>query len=98
MSWDAASTGRRSHQQTCSYPIAPYDVKILFDMALCQTTGLFEDLPRPIGQDRSVPDFSTLSHRQKILAVSIPYRASKGPLHLLIDSTALGTPVTKSVG
>lgn len=36
-----------------------------------------------------MPDFSTLSRRQKILAVNIPYRGSKGPLHLLIDSTGI---------
>ncbi|MCA3489447.1 MAG: IS5 family transposase, partial [Rhodobacter sp.] len=35
--------------------------------------------------DREVPDFSTLSRRQKTLKVNIPYRGSQGPLHLLID-------------
>ena len=37
----------------------------------------------------SVPDFSTLSRRQKTLDVTIPYRGSQGPLHLLIDSTGI---------
>lgn len=37
----------------------------------------------------SVPDFSTLSRRQKILNVTIPYRGSKGQLHLLVDSTGI---------
>lgn len=46
-------------------------------------------LLRLVGLDWSVPDFSTLSRRQKTLAVSIPYRGSKGPLHLLIPSRAL---------
>jgi transposase len=32
---------------------------------------------------------STLSRRQKTLAVNIPYRGSEGPLHLLIDSTGI---------
>jgi hypothetical protein len=36
-----------------------------------------------------VPDFSTLSRRQKTLKVNIPYRGSDGPLHLLIDSTGI---------
>jgi hypothetical protein len=36
-----------------------------------------------------VPDFSTLSRRQKSLTVDIPYRGSDGPLHLLIDSTGI---------
>lgn len=36
-----------------------------------------------------MPDFSTLSRRQKTLKVNIPYRGSDGPLHLLIDSTGI---------
>ena len=36
-----------------------------------------------------MPDFSTLSRRQKTLAVTIPYRGSQGPLNLLIDSTGI---------
>ncbi len=39
--------------------------------------------------DWVVPDFSTLSRRQRTLAVNIPYRGSKGPLHLLIDSNGI---------
>ena len=42
-----------------------------------------------IGLDWSVPDFSTLSRRQKFLKVNIPYRGSPGPLHLLINSTGI---------
>ena len=38
------------------------------------------------GLDGEVPDFSTLSRRQKTLAVNIPYRGAQGPLHLLVDS------------
>ena len=36
-----------------------------------------------------MPDFSTLSRRQKFLKVNIPYRGSDGPLHLLVDSTGV---------
>ena len=39
--------------------------------------------------DWAVPNFSTLSRRQKGLKVDIPYHGSKGPLHLLIDSTGI---------
>ena len=48
-----------------------------------------ESLLRLVGLDWPVRDFSTLSRRQKTLAVNIPYRGSKGPLHLLIDSTGI---------
>lgn len=36
-----------------------------------------------------MPDFSTLSRRQKTPRVNIPYRGSDGLLHLLIDSTGI---------
>ena len=61
-------------------------MKVLFGMALRQTTGFVESSLRLVGLDWTVPDFSTLSRRQKTLAVNIPYRGSQGPLHLLIPS------------
>ncbi|SDW71575.1 Transposase DDE domain-containing protein [Celeribacter indicus] len=64
-------------------------MKVLFGMALRQTTGFVESLLRLAGLNWQVPDFSTLSRRQKTLAVNIPYRGSDGPLHLLIDSTGI---------
>lgn len=91
MNWDAVPTGRRGRQriysdaaiQTC------LSMKVLFGMALRQTTGFVGSLLPLVGLDWSVPDFSTLSRRQKTLAVNVPYRGSKGPLHLLIDSTGI---------
>lgn len=64
-------------------------MKVLFGMALRQTTGFGESLLRLIGLDWEVPDFSTLSRRQKTLKVNIPYRGSNGPLHLLVDRTGI---------
>lgn len=64
-------------------------LKVLFGFALRQTTGFVESLLRLAGLPWSVPDFSTLSRRQKSLTVDIPYRGSNGPLHLLIDSTGI---------
>lgn len=64
-------------------------MKALFGMALRQTTGFVKSLLRLVGLDWSMPDFSTLSRRQKTLAVSIRYSGSKGPLNLLIDSTVI---------
>ena len=45
-----------------------------------------ESLLKLAGLDWPVPDFSTLSRRQKGLNVAIPYRPGTGALHLLIDS------------
>jgi hypothetical protein len=88
MIWEAAPTGRRGRQQTCSDAAIQtcLSMKVLFGMALRQTTGFVESLLRLVALDWAVPDFSTLSRRQKTLAVNIPYRGSKGPLHLLIPS------------
>jgi Transposase DDE domain len=91
MTWEAAPTGKRGRQ--CDYNDAAIQaclsMKVLFGMALRQTTGLVESLVRLIGLDWAVPDFSTLSRRQKTLKVNIPYRGSDGPLRLLVDSTGI---------
>jgi hypothetical protein len=64
-------------------------MKVLFGMALRQTTGFVESLLRLTGLNGAVPDFGTLRRRQKALKVSIPCRGSDGPLHLLVDSTGI---------
>jgi Transposase DDE domain len=69
MTWEAASTGKRGRQpnysdaaiQTC------LTMKVLFGMARRQTTAFVESLLQMIGLDWAVPDFSTLSLRQKTL-------------------------------
>ncbi|PPB79451.1 DDE family transposase [Albidovulum inexpectatum] len=91
MTWEAKPTGKRGRQPTYSDAAIQtcLTMKVLFGMALRQTTGFVESLLRLSGLDWSVPDFSTVSRRQKTLAVNIPYRGSQGPLHLLIDSTGI---------
>ena len=73
MAWAALPTGKRGRQpvhsdaavQTC------LTMKVLFGMALRQTTGLVESSLGLIGLDWEVLDFSTLSRRQKSHAVNI---------------------------
>jgi hypothetical protein len=91
MTWDAAPSGKRGRQPDYSDAAiqACLTMKVLFGMALRQTTGFVESLLRLIGLISDVPDFSTLSRRQKTLKVNIPYRGSDGPLHLLVDSTGI---------
>ena len=91
MNCDAAPTGKRGRQATYSDAAvqACLTMKVLFGMALRQTTGFVESLLRLTGLDWVVPDFSTLPRRQRTLAVNIQYRGSKGPMHLLIDSTGI---------
>jgi hypothetical protein len=86
MSWDVLLTGQRGRQQTYADTAIQtcLTMKVLFGMALRQTAGFVESLLQLVGLDWTVPYFGTLSRRLKTLAVTIPYRGSKGPLHLLI--------------
>src|SRR5690606_39616305 len=74
MRWGAAPTGKRGRQQTYSDAAVQtcLTMKVLFGMALRQTTGFVESLLKLVGLYWTVPDFSTLSRRQKTLAVNIP--------------------------
>lgn len=91
MIWDATATGGCGRRQTYSDTAIQncLTMKVLFGMDLRQTTGSIESMLSLIGPSWPVPDFSTLSRRQKTLAVNVPYRGFKGPLHLLIDSTGI---------
>lgn len=64
-------------------------VKVLFGLPLRQTTGMVSSILEMAGLDWPVPDFSTLSRRQKTLIVQIPSRRAPGPLNLLVDSTGI---------
>jgi hypothetical protein len=91
VTWKAEPTGKRGRQPRYSDAAiqACLTLKVLFGMPLRQTTGFVESLLKLVGLDWEVPDFSTLCRRQKSLSVAIPYRGSKGPLHLLVDSTGI---------
>ena len=91
MAWAAKQTGKRGRQLVYSESAVQtrLTMKVLFGMALRQTSGFVESLLCLIGLDWDKPDFSTLSRRQKTLSVNIPHRGSQGALHLLIDSTGI---------
>jgi len=91
MTSEAKSTGKRGRQPTYSDAAIQscLTMKVLFGTALRQTISFVGSLLQLSGLDWSVPNFSTLSRRQKTLAVNIPFRGVMGPLHLLIDSTGI---------
>jgi hypothetical protein len=51
--------------------------------------GMAQSLLKLAGLDWQVPDFSTISRRQKHLAVTIGARPTTTGLHLLVDSTGI---------
>ncbi|MCJ2182423.1 transposase, partial [Novosphingobium sp. 1949] len=63
--------------------------KGVFKLPLRQTSGMVARLLAMVGLVWLVPDFSTLSRRQKTLLVEIPCQPRSGPLHRLIDSTGI---------
>ena len=65
-------TGRRGRQQSYSDDAIKtcLSMKVLFGMGLRQTTGFVESLLQLVGLNWTVPGFSTLSRRQKTLAVT----------------------------
>jgi hypothetical protein len=64
-------------------------LRAVFRLALRQTEGLIGSILRLLGIDLAIPDHSTLSRRAETLEVRIPCRSSRGPVHLLVDSTGL---------
>lgn len=91
MQWYAPASGKRGRQRIFSDAAIQFclSIKCLFGLALRQSLGLVESLLRMAGLDWRVPDFSTVSRRQKTLRVQLPYRPSTTALDLLVDSTGI---------
>lgn len=91
MTWFAGGTGKRGRSATYSDAAIQFclSLKCLFGLPLRQSMGLIESLLELSGLDWQVPDFCTISRRQKHLQVSIPYRGGNDALHLLVDSTGV---------
>ena len=91
MTWLANRAGRPGRPPVFSDAAIQFClmVKVLFGLPLRQTTGMVASILEMAGLDWAVPDFSTLSRRQKTLAVQISSRRAPGPLNLLVDSTGI---------
>jgi len=85
MAWFAPHDGRPSRPAIHFY----LTIKLLFMLPLRQTTGMVASLLKLANLDWTVPDCTTLCHRQKMLAVQIPYRRTDGAINLLVDSTGI---------
>lgn len=91
MAWNGIPTDKRGRSKTYSDSAIQFClmIKNLYGLGLRQTIGMVESLLKLANLDWSVPDFSTLSRRQKDLIVNIPYRRPADGLHLLVDSTGI---------
>ncbi len=91
MAWLAPKAGRNGRPPVFSDAAVQFClmVKVPFGLPLRQTTGMVASILSMAGLDWPVPDFSTLSRRQKTIAVQITKRRAPGPLNLLVDSTGI---------
>lgn len=91
MQWYAPASNKRGRQQTFSDAAIQFclSIKCLFGLALRQSLGLVQSMLGLAGQGRRVPDFSTVSRRQRHLQVQLPYQPRTRALELLVDSTGI---------
>lgn len=82
MVWEAVPSGKRGRRQVYSDAALQSNLtlKVLFGMALRQTTGLVASLLKLAGLDRTVPGFSTPSRRKKDLGRGDPVPGFKGTI------------------
>jgi hypothetical protein len=64
-------------------------LRAVFRLALRQTEGLIGSILQLLDLDLAVPDHSTLSRRAETLEIPGSCPQSRGPVHLLVDSTGL---------
>ncbi|MFA5537728.1 MAG: IS5 family transposase [Gemmobacter sp.] len=91
MAWRGPKTGCNGRPPVFSDAAIQFClmVKVLFGLPLRQTTGMVASILSMAGLDWPVPDFSTLSRRQKTIEIQISNRRAPGPLNLLVDSTGI---------
>lgn len=91
MCWHGKASGKRGRSRKYSEAAIQFclTIKGLFNLALRQAMGMAQSLLKLAGLDWQVPDFSTVSRRQKYLAVTITAHSTTTGLHLLVDSTGI---------
>ena len=91
MTWFAAVSGKRGRRPKFSDAAIQFclTLKNLFRWGLHDATGLVESVLQLSGLNWPTPDFRTVSRRQQMLNVQIPYTRSRVGWHLLLDSTGI---------
>lgn len=91
MCWHGSANGKRGRTPKYSEAAVQFclTVKGLFNLPLRQAMGMTQSLLELARLDWRVPDFSTVSRRQKHLSVTIGAQPTTTGLHLLVDSTGI---------
>ena len=64
-------------------------LRLVFRVPLRQAEGFLRSVLSLMGVDLAAPDHTTLSRRSQSLAVEFRRIPSRGPIHLIVDSTGL---------
>ena len=91
MCWHGSASGKRGCSPKYSEAAIQFclTIKGLFNLPLRQAMVMSQSLLKLAGLNWQVPDFSTVSRRQKHLAVTIGAQPTTTGLHLLVDSTGI---------
>ena len=91
MNWYGQASGKRGRSPTFSDEAIQFclSIKCLFSLPLRQAMGMTQSLLQLAGLNWPIPDYSTVSRRQKTLHVAIEVVPTTTGLHLLVDSTGI---------
>ena len=91
MNWHGQANGKRGRSPSFSDEAIQFclSIKCLFSLPLRQAMGMTQSLLGLACLDWAVPDYSTVSRRQKTLRVAIEVVPTTTGLHLLVDSTGI---------
>jgi hypothetical protein len=91
MNWHGQPSGKRGRNQTLSDEAIQFclSIKCLFNLPLRQAMGMTQSLLHLAGLAWPMPDYSTVSRRQKTLQVAIGAVPTTTGLQLLVDSTGI---------
>ncbi|WP_194714281.1 IS5 family transposase [Noviherbaspirillum soli] len=91
MNWHGQANGKRGRSPSFSAEAIQFclSIKCLFSLPLRRAMGMAQSLLGLAGLDWPVPDYSTVSRRQKTMRVAIEVVPTTTGLHLLVDSTGI---------
>ena len=89
--WRPSPSGRPGAPKTfsdCAIETA-LTLRLVFRVPVRQAEGFWRSVLSLMGVDLAAPDHTTLSRRSQSLAVEFRRIPSRGPIHLIVDSTGL---------
>jgi hypothetical protein len=89
--WTPAASGKRGGQRKFSDQAieTALALRLVFHLPLRQAEGFLRSVLSLMALELDAPDHTTISRRSQQLNIDLRLGATKGPIHLIIDSTGL---------